>query len=86
MAIHRIHPCFGYLRKTVVLQRVGLHVNHNRVYRLMRKLGIRSVIRKKRRYFGKKASVVHPNRLKRRFHAKAPLSKLVTDTTYIRMG
>ncbi|WP_171420188.1 IS3 family transposase, partial [Paenibacillus alvei] len=51
MAIHRIHPYFGYLRMTVALKREGLHVNHKRVYRLMKKLGIRSVIRKKRRYF-----------------------------------
>lgn len=52
----------------------------------MKKLGIRSVIRKKRRYFGKQASVVHPNRQKRQFHAETPLRKLVTDTTYNRVG
>ncbi|WP_373426109.1 IS3 family transposase [Paenibacillus radicibacter] len=86
MAIHRLHPYFGYLRMTVALKREGLHVNHKRVYRLMKKLGIRSMIRKKRRYFGKQASVVHPNRLERQFHAEAPLRKLVTDITYIRVG
>lgn len=86
MAIHRLHPYFGYLRMTVALKREGLHVNHKRVYRLMKKLGIRSVIRKKRRFFGKQASVVHPNRLERQFHAEAPLRKLVTDITYIRVG
>jgi hypothetical protein len=52
----------------------------------MRKLDIRSVIRKKRRFFGKQASVVHPNRLDRQFHTQAPLRKLVTDITYIRVG
>ncbi|GAK41403.1 integrase catalytic subunit [Paenibacillus sp. TCA20] len=86
MAIHRLHPYFGYLRMTVAMKREGLHVNHKRVYRLMKKLGIRSVIRKKRRFFGKQASVVHPNRLERQFHAEAPLRKLVTDITYIRVG
>ncbi|MGO4791012.1 IS3 family transposase [Paenibacillus sp. 2KB_20] len=86
MAIHRLHPYFGYLRITVALKREGLHVNHKRVYRLMKKLSIRSVIRRKRRFFGKQASVVHPNRLERNFQSDAPLQKLVTDITYIRAG
>jgi len=86
MAIHRVHPYFGYLRMTVALKREGLHFNHKRVYRLMKKLGIRSVIRKKRRYYGKQASIVHPNRLERQFYAEEPSRKLVTDITYIRVG
>lgn len=86
LAIHRLHPYFGYLRITVALKREGLHVNHKRVYRLMKKLSIRSVIRRKRRFFGKQASVVHPNRLERNFQSDAPLQKLVTDITYIRAG
>jgi putative transposase len=86
MAIHRLHPYYGYLRMTVALRREGLCANHKRVYRLMKKLGIRSVIRKKRRFFGKQASVVNPNRLERQFYAEAPLRKLVTDITYIRVG
>ncbi|WP_317980299.1 IS3 family transposase [Paenibacillus glycanilyticus] len=86
MAIHRLHPYFGYLRMKVALKREGLHVNHKRVYRLMKKLDIRSVIRKKRRFFGKQVSVVYPNRLERLFSAEAPLLKLVTDITYIRVG
>ncbi|MNV70980.1 Integrase core domain protein [compost metagenome] len=52
----------------------------------MKKLGIQSVIRKKRRFFGKQASVVNPNRLDRQFQVDTPLSKLVTDITYIRVG
>lgn len=52
----------------------------------MRKWGIQSVIRKKRRFFGKQGSVVNPNRLDRQFQATSPLSKLVTDITYIRVG
>jgi putative transposase len=86
MAIHRVHPYFGYLRMTTALRREGFQVNHKRVYRLMKNLGIRSVIRKKRRFFGKAVSVVHPNRLDRQFKADTPLSKLVTDITYIRVG
>ncbi|KTS82613.1 integrase [Paenibacillus jamilae] len=86
LSIHRIHPYFGYLRMTVALRREGILVNHKKVYRLMKKLGIRSVIRKKRRFFGKQASVVNANRLDRQFQSDAPLSKLVTDITYIRAG
>lgn len=86
LSIHRLHPYYGYLRMTIALRKEGFFVNHKKVYRLMRKLGIRSVIRKKRRFFGKQASVVNPNRLNRQFHADVPLYKLVTDITYIRVG
>jgi putative transposase len=86
LSIHRVHPYYGYLRMTVALRKEGLHINHKRVYRLMKELGIRSVIRKKRRFFGKQASVVNPDRLERQFHAEAPLKKLVTDITYLRVG
>jgi transposase InsO family protein len=86
LAIHRLHPYFGYLRMTVALRKEGLSINHKRVYRLMKELGIRSVIRKKRRFFGKRRSVVQPNRLKREFHAGKPYEKLVTDITYIQAG
>uniref|UniRef100_UPI00403F6F3D IS3 family transposase n=1 Tax=Paenibacillus sp. FSL R5-0341 TaxID=2921636 RepID=UPI00403F6F3D len=86
LAIHRVHPYFGYLRMTVALRREGLRVNHKKVYRLMKQLGICSVIRKKRRFFGKQVSVVNPNRLERQFQADTPRTKLVTDITFIRAG
>ncbi|WP_413037012.1 IS3 family transposase [Paenibacillus xylanilyticus] len=35
LAIHRVHPYFGYLRMTLALRREGLRVNHKKVYRLM---------------------------------------------------
>lgn len=52
----------------------------------MKELRIQSVIRKKRRFFGKQSSVVHPNRLDRQFTAKAPNEKWVTDITYLPFG
>ncbi|WP_440120081.1 hypothetical protein [Paenibacillus sp. QZ-Y1] len=52
----------------------------------MKQLGIGSVIRKKRRFFGKQDSVVNPNRLERQFQAILPRTKLVTDITYIHTG
>lgn len=83
MTIHRLRPYYGYLRMTVALRKEGFHINHKRVYRLMKELGIRSVIRKKRRFYGKQASIVYPNRLNRKFSATALNEKWVTDITYL---
>lgn len=82
-AIHRMRPYYGYFRMVIALSHEGYNVNHKRVYRLMKELGIQAVIRKKRRYFGKEASFVQPNRLERNFKATAPSQKLATDVTYI---
>lgn len=78
LSIHRIHPYYGYLRMKVALRKEGLHINHKRVYRWMKELSIRSVSRKKRRFFGRQASVVNPDRLERQFNAEAHLKKLYT--------
>ncbi|WP_413158231.1 IS3 family transposase [Bacillus subtilis] len=72
MAIHHSRPFYGYPRITVALKKEGFCVNHKRVYRLMREMNIHSIIRKKRRYFGRKASVVLPNRLNREFQTNQP--------------
>jgi len=82
-AIHSVRPYYGYRRMQVALRREGFTVNHKRVYRLMRKLGIQSIIRKKRRYFGKSGSTVFPNLLCRDFKSIAPGMKLVADITYL---
>lgn len=86
MAIHFAHPEFGYLRMTTALWEAGFHVNHKKVWRIMRELSIQSVIRRKRKQFNYTPSHVYPNRLKRKFHATAPQQKMVTDITYISDG
>lgn len=86
LAIHRSRPFYGYPRMQAALRKEGFHVNHKRVYRLMKELNIQSVIRKKRRYFGKEPSVIHPNRLNRKFKASEPNRMYVTDITYIPFG
>jgi len=86
MAIHRLHPYYGYIRMTTALRKEGLQINHKRVYRLMKRLEIQSVIRKKRRFFSKEVCIVNPNRLDREFRAERPIHKLVTDITYVRAG
>lgn len=83
LAIHSIHPYYGYRRMTIALKREGFEVNHKRVYRLMRISGIQSVIRKKRRYFGKSGSNVFSDLLGRNFNAFFPGSKLAADITYL---
>ena len=82
-AIHSLRPFYGYRRITTNLHREGLIVNHKRVHRLMQKLGIQSVIRKKRRYVGKSGSIVFPNLLGRDFKSDVPGKKLATDITYL---
>jgi putative transposase len=81
----RLKGIYGYLRVRVWLQRTyGLNVNHKRVYRLMRVLGIRSTIRRKKPYFGsKEAMVVSDNVLNREFIATSPNQKWVTDITFL---
>lgn len=44
---------------------------------------IQAVIRRKRKNFGTKGSVVFENRLNRDFSSNTPLKKLVTDITYV---
>ena len=46
-------------------------------------LGLQSVIRKKRRYFGKSGGIVFPNILCRDFKSNSFRKKLVTDITYM---
>ena len=82
-AIHSIRPYYGYRRMTVALCREGFRVNHKRVYRLMKEDKIQAVIRRKRKNFGTKGSVVFENRLNRDFTSDIPLKKLATDITYV---
>ncbi|MNW51714.1 Integrase core domain protein [compost metagenome] len=86
LEIHQRHRgILGYLRMQIWLNKTyGLHVNHKRVYRLMKQMGIQAQIRKKKRFYGKKeAHIISDNLLNREFHADRPNQKWVTDITYI---
>jgi putative transposase len=83
VAIHLKYPFFGYPRMEIALRKEGLTVNHKRVYRLMKELNIQSTIRRKRRYYSRKASIVQPNRVERHFKVDQPNRLFVTDITYI---
>jgi transposase InsO family protein len=77
------YPIYGYRRMTVEIRKKGFCVNHKRVYRLMSQLGMRSIIRKKRKTFGRKGSSVFSNVLERDFSCEQANHKLATDITYV---
>ncbi len=78
---------YGYRRVTEALRRQSdVALNHKTVYRLMRKMGLRSVARKRKVY--KRLEQLprlhsYPDLLQRNFSASRPNQKWVTDVTYI---
>ena len=74
---------YGYRRMTLELRNRGYMVNHKRVQRLMKILGLSARIRRKRKYssyqgeIGKKAD----NLIQRQFEASKPMEKCYTDVT-----
>lgn len=81
----RVNGIYGYPRIKMWLYGVdGIRINHKRVYRLMKELGIQSRIRRKRKYYGRKEPIViTENKLNREFAASRPTEKWATDITYI---
>lgn len=78
---------YGYRRITAAVRRAGHLVNHKTVQRLMGELELKSRVRikKYRAYRGEEGQVA-PNLLKRKFDAKLPNQKWVTDVTEFRVG
>lgn len=74
---------YGYRRMTLELRNHGFVVNHKKVLRLMKVLGLTARIRRKRKYssyqgeVGKKAD----NLIQRQFEAIKPMQKCYTDVT-----
>ena len=74
---------YGYRRMTLEFRNRGFVVNHKKVQRLMKILGLSARIRRKRRYssyqgeIGKKAD----NLIQRQFEASKPMEKCYTDVT-----
>ncbi|MBZ2112615.1 IS3 family transposase [Streptococcus infantis] len=74
---------YGYRRITLELRNRGFIVNHKKVQRLMKLLGLTARIRRKRKYssyhgeVGKKAE----NIIQRQFTAEKPMEKCYTDIT-----
>ena len=82
-AIYQSHKGrYGYRRITDELQNRGIIINHKTVLRLMKTLGLKSVIRVKKykSYKGENGKIA-PNILQRQFRAEAPNQKWATDIT-----
>ncbi|MFD2639500.1 IS3 family transposase [Piscibacillus salipiscarius] len=75
---------YGYRRIHLELKAKGYQINHKKVQRIMRELGLKcEKFTRKSRYKSYKGTVgkVAKNRLNRRFNTSIPLQKLVTDVT-----
>lgn len=79
---------WGYRSIHMELQEeYGMVINHKRVYRLCKELGIKSIIRKKRKYPNYnqykriEPETIAPNLINRNFSAEKPNQKWVTDIT-----
>lgn len=84
----KVEGIYGYRRLTIHLSRhMGQPINHKRVYRLMKVLGIKSVIRKKRKKYAKSSPQhVAENLLNRVFTANKSNEKWLTDVTEFKYG
>ncbi len=82
---YKYKETYGYRRITSVLRQQGMVINHKKVQRIMKKLGLRCIKfwRKSRKYSSYKGTVgkIAKNRLKRHFTTSIPLQKLTTDIT-----
>jgi putative transposase len=87
LAIAGVHPTYGYRRITAELKRRGHVVNHKRVARLMRKLGIlgKPRIKRKRTTNSNHEFGRYPNRVMN-LAIERPDQVWVADITYIRLN
>ena len=79
---HKHKGRYGYRRITDKLNNKGMVINHKTVFRLMKLLGLKSLIRVKKykSYKGEQGKIA-PNLLKRNFKAAAPNQKWANDIT-----
>ena len=79
---HQHKGRFGYRRITLTMRDKGIIINHKTVLRLMKSLGLKSIIRVKKykSYRGEQGKIA-PNILKRNFKADQPNTKWATDVT-----
>lgn len=83
---HREDGTYGYRRIQNELENQGIPINHKKVYRLMKELGLRCLVRMKK-YSSYKGQVgkVAENILNRNFQAEKPNQKWVTDITEFKL-
>lgn len=79
---HKHRGRLGYRRITILLNKLGTHINHKTVLRLMRILNLKSLIRiKKYKSYKGEHGKIAPNILNRNFKALGPQQKWTTDVT-----
>ncbi len=77
---------YGYRRIKDELKNLGHLVNHKRVQRVMKELGLKSMVRmKKYRSYKGNVGKIAPNILNRSFQAHKPNQKWVTDITEFKL-
>jgi putative transposase len=76
------HGRYGYRRVTAAIRQLGELINHKTVQRLMKLLGLKSLVRpKKYRSFQGNVGLAAPNLLQRDFKATEANQKWATDVT-----
>lgn len=86
-SLYHFHDrCYGYRRIRNDLRNEGIYVNHKKVYRIMKALGLKCQVRMKK-YKAYKGKVGHiaDNVLNRKFDAEKPNQKWVTDITEFKL-
>jgi putative transposase len=83
-----VQGIYGYRRMTMNINRkLKKQYNHKRIYRLMRSINMKSVIRKKRKnYVPSTPQITAENLLNRRFQADKPNQKWLTDVTEFKLA
>ena len=80
----RCHQTYGYRRMHLWLESQGIHHNPKTVLRIMKKYGILSDIRRRRKWQNLGQQIHrYENLLNRQFQADRPNAKWVTDISYI---
>jgi len=85
--IYELHEGrYGYRRIQIELAKRGKKVNHKKIQRIMKELGLKCLVRMKK-YKSYKGTVgkIAPNHLDRQFTADAPNEKWVTDITEFKL-
>ena len=79
---HKHKGRYGYRRITDEIKNKGFIINHKTVLKLMKSLGLKSLIRiKKYKSYKGEHGKIAPNILERNFKASAPNQKWATDVT-----
>jgi putative transposase len=84
---HKHKGRYGYRRITLELKNQGVLINHKTVLRLMKSMGLKSLVREKkyRSYRGKQGKIA-PNILQREFKTDFPDQKWATDITEFKVN